>query len=63
MKLHRIGFLSGGFPGPSHWITTLRTGLRELGYVEGKNIAIESRFALKINPTSSPWSDELVRLS
>ena len=44
-KIYRIGFLSGGFPSPSHWTTTLRTQLRALGYVEGKNIAIESRFA------------------
>src|SRR4030095_8605994 len=56
MKMHRIGFLSGGFPGPSHWTTTLRTDLRELGYVEGKNIAIESRFAEnKPDRLPPPW--------
>src|SRR5215470_14642832 len=44
-KIYRIGFLSGGFPGALHWTTTLRTRLRELGYLEGKNIVIESRFA------------------
>src|SRR4029077_13303708 len=61
-KIHRIGFLSGGFPGPSHWTTTLPTQLRALGYVEGKNIASESRFAGK-NPDRLPaLADELVRL-
>jgi putative tryptophan/tyrosine transport system substrate-binding protein len=62
MKMHRIGFLSGGFPGPSHWTTTLRTDLRELGYVEGKNIAIEPRFAENKPDRLPPMVDELVRL-
>ena len=44
-KIRRIGFLSGGFPGPSHWTTRLRTELRKLEYVEGKNITIESRYS------------------
>jgi ABC-type uncharacterized transport system substrate-binding protein len=61
-KIRRIGFLSGGFPGPSHWTTTLRTDLRELGYVEGKNIAIESRFAENKPDRLPPMVDELVRL-
>jgi putative tryptophan/tyrosine transport system substrate-binding protein len=61
-KMHRIGFLSGGFPGPSHWTTTLRTGLRALGYVEGKNITIESRFAENKPDRLSALADELVRL-
>jgi putative tryptophan/tyrosine transport system substrate-binding protein len=43
-KIYRIGFLSGGFPGPTHWTARLRTELQRIGYVEGKNIAIESRF-------------------
>jgi putative ABC transport system substrate-binding protein len=61
-KIHRIGFLSGGFPGASHWTTTLRTDLRELGYVEGKNIAIESRFAENKPDRLPALVDELVRL-
>jgi len=44
-KIYHIGFLSGGFPGPSHWTTRLRTELRKLEYVEGKNITIESRYS------------------
>jgi putative ABC transport system substrate-binding protein len=61
-KIPRIGFLSGGFPGPSHWTTTLRTGLRSLGYVEGRNIAIESRFAENKPDRLPALADELVRL-
>jgi len=58
-KIHRIGFLSGGFPGPSHWTATLRTRLRALGYVEGKNIAIESRFAENKPDRLPALADEL----
>ena len=42
----RIGFL--GAANPTAWAPRLdafRAGLRDLGYVEGKNIAIEYRFA------------------
>src|SRR5262245_39347172 len=61
-KIQRIGFLSGGFPGPSHWTTILKTGLRALGYVEDKNIVIESRFA-ENRPNRFPaLADELVRV-
>jgi hypothetical protein len=39
-KLWRIGFLRNG-PPPATFIEGLRHGLRDLGYVEGKNIALE----------------------
>ena len=45
-KVLRIGFLATG--SPSFLLTRIeafRQGLRELGYVEGKNIVIEYRFA------------------
>jgi putative tryptophan/tyrosine transport system substrate-binding protein len=61
-KIHRIGFLSGGFPGPTHWTTTLRAGFRALGYIEGKNIAIESRFAENKSDRLPALAEELVRL-
>src|SRR4030095_14169445 len=62
MKMHRIGFLSGGFPGPTHWTTTLRSDLRDLGYVESKNIIIESRFAENKPDRLPALADGLVRL-
>jgi putative ABC transport system substrate-binding protein len=41
----RIGFLIGGSPGSEAApIKAFRQGLRELGYVEGRNIGIEYRF-------------------
>ena len=39
-KVRLIGFLRVGPPPPA-WIEALRQGLRELGHVEGQNIAIE----------------------
>ncbi|HYJ16632.1 MAG TPA: ABC transporter substrate-binding protein [Candidatus Limnocylindria bacterium] len=43
-KIPRIGFL-GGSASNTPRIDAFRQGLRELGYVEGKNIVIELRFA------------------
>ncbi len=54
-RVPRIGFLTGSpsvFPGRNE---AFRQGLRELGYVEGKNIVIESRYAegkLELYPRS-----------
>ena len=45
-KPHRIGFLgaeSGSYD--QQGLNNLRTNLRELGYVEGKNLVIETRLA------------------
>ena len=45
-KIPRIGFLSANaFSAISARIEAFRQGLRELGYVEGKNIVIEWRYA------------------
>jgi putative ABC transport system substrate-binding protein len=45
-KVPRIGYLNAVSPSTvSDRIEALRRGLRELGYVEGKNIFIESRYA------------------
>ncbi len=44
-KIPRIGFLAATPSGSSDRTDTFRQGLRELGYVEGKNIIIEYRRA------------------
>jgi putative ABC transport system substrate-binding protein len=53
-KVHRIGFLgSATAAGSAKAVESLRTGLREFGYVEGTNIAIEFRWAEGICPAGS----------
>src|SRR5262249_13028341 len=44
-KLWRIGVLSPGAPGHSAPLEAFRQGLRDLGYVEGRNTIIDERFA------------------
>jgi len=45
-KIPRVGYLDGGFPDTNAArIDAFRQGLREHGYVEGKNIVIEYRHA------------------
>jgi putative ABC transport system substrate-binding protein len=43
-KIPRIGFLRTAAP-PESYIEAFRQGLKELGYIEGKNIALEYRWA------------------
>jgi len=59
----RIGFL--GVSTPEAWTTRVnafRAGLRDLGYAEGKNIAIEFRFAQGQYDRLPELAAELVRL-
>jgi putative ABC transport system substrate-binding protein len=45
-KIPRIGFLSATSPSIiSTRVAAFRQGLRELGYIEGKNIFVEYRYA------------------
>jgi putative ABC transport system substrate-binding protein len=45
-RLHRIGFLGNSTPTlEAHLVGPFRGGLRELGYVEGRNLVIEYRWA------------------
>ena len=59
-KLPRIGYLSGGSL-PSARSESLRQGLREFGYVEGKNVVIEWRFAEGKRDRVPELAAELVR--
>lgn len=43
-KVFRVGYLAVE-PAPSQYLEAFRNGLARLGYVEGRNITIESRFA------------------
>ena len=62
-KVPRIGYLSGTTPyGQSERIEAFRQGLRELGYVEGKNIVIEWRSAEGKPDRLPARAAELVRL-
>jgi putative ABC transport system substrate-binding protein len=61
-KVSRLGVLGGASPEMSPPILALRQGLRELGYVEGQNIAIEWRWARGKNERYPDLAAELVKL-
>ena len=61
-KIHRIGFLSRGVPGSSPDIEAFRQGLRDLGYVEGKNLVIEYRYTERKADRYPDLLSDLVRL-
>jgi putative ABC transport system substrate-binding protein len=62
-KLPKIGWLGSGFP-PTQGSVLGGVGpiLRDLGYVEGKNIAVEYRFADNKLDRLPALADELIRL-
>ena len=62
-KVPRIGYLSAVSPSAeSSRLDAFRQGLRDLGYVDGKNIVIESRFAEGKLDRFPDFAAELVRL-
>jgi putative tryptophan/tyrosine transport system substrate-binding protein len=61
-KVYRVGRLSGGLSSSTFSLDALRRELRELGYVEGKNISFELRSAEEKPERLPALADELVRL-
>jgi len=72
-KVYRIGFLisasaegigseSENYDATEHFIDAFRQGLRELGYVEGKNFVLEIRWGEAKRDRLSNLAAELVRL-
>ena len=62
-KVPRIGLLAFGSPGPQQvLVEAFRQGLRDLGYAEGQNVAIEYRFAEERQERLLELAAELVRL-
>jgi putative tryptophan/tyrosine transport system substrate-binding protein len=62
-KVHRIGFLGANTPSvQSHWTAAFVQRLRELGWIEGRNVAIEYRWAEAHFERSPEIIAEFVRL-
>jgi putative ABC transport system substrate-binding protein len=61
-KIPKIGFLGARPAASGTGLERLRKELRALGYVDGKNIAIESRYAENKLDRLPTLADELVRL-
>jgi putative ABC transport system substrate-binding protein len=64
-KVPRVGFLaasSASDAANARWIEAFRQGLRDLGYVEGRNIVIEYRYAGEKYERLPALAAELVRL-
>jgi putative tryptophan/tyrosine transport system substrate-binding protein len=62
--MYRIGRLSSGHPpaSPDPNLEAFREGLRDLGYVEGQNLVLESRYAAGSEERLPGLAAELVRL-
>jgi putative ABC transport system substrate-binding protein len=61
-KIWRIGYLASGNAASDFRSAGIRSALRELGYVEGQNIAIEYRYAEGSDDRTREIAAELVRL-
>src|SRR5256714_15552059 len=61
-KLYRVGFLGDSPAVFAEAIEAFRRELRDLGWIEGRNIAIEYRWAEGQLERMREWAEELVRL-
>lgn len=60
-KVYRIGFLRAG-PPPKAWVEAFQQGLRERGYVDGRNVVVEYRITDGSVDELPRLAEELVRL-
>jgi putative ABC transport system substrate-binding protein len=61
-KIYRIGFLSDGVPGSSGDVEAFRQGLHDLGYIEGRNLILEYRYAERKSDRYPDFISDFVRL-
>jgi len=57
----RVGFLVRGTAGPSANVEAFREGLRELGYIEGRNVVIDYRYTDNRDDRLDALAADLVR--
>ncbi len=63
-KVYRIGFILTATPNETgHLLKALNEGLRELGYVEGRNVVFERRYAEGRQERLPALAAELIRLN
>jgi ABC-type uncharacterized transport system substrate-binding protein len=61
-KITRVGWLSNDLGAADSWaLASFRDGMRELGYVEGRNLALEARWGEGSNQRLEQLAIELVR--
>src|SRR5262245_47086162 len=63
VKLPTIGYLGSGTPAvQGHWLAAFVQRLRELGWIEGRNVAIEYRWANGSSDRAAEFATEFIRL-
>src|SRR5262249_47707977 len=63
VKLPTIGFLASGTPAAhGHWVAAFVQRLRELGWIEGRNLTIDYRWAEGSSDRAAELAAEFVRL-